>query len=70
MLRRGIALAITAGSLVLTSSQPTATRVVPPREGNGDHPQRAIYTETSKEYYLTQAQADFSKPATSSRSTA
>jgi OmcA/MtrC family decaheme c-type cytochrome len=62
MLRRGIALAITAGSLVLTSSQPTATRVVAPRGGDGDHPQRALYTETSKEYYLTQAQADFAKP--------
>ena len=27
-----------------------------------DHPQRAVYTEASKEYYLTQAQADFVKP--------
>ncbi len=62
MLRRGIALAITAGSLVLTSSQPTATRVVGPRGGDGDHPQRTLYTATSKEYYLTQDQFDFARP--------
>lgn len=62
MLRRGIALAITAGSLVLTSSQPTGTRVVASRGGDGDHPQRAVYTETSKEYYLTQDQFDFARP--------
>jgi OmcA/MtrC family decaheme c-type cytochrome len=62
MLRRGIALAITAGSLVLTSSQPTATRVVAPRGGDGDHPQRTVYTATSKEYYLTQDQFDFARP--------
>ena len=46
MLRRGIALAITAGSLVLTSSQPTATRVVAPRGGDGGPPQHSIYPAT------------------------
>ena len=62
MLRRGIALAITAGSLVLTSSQPTATRVVAPRGGDGGPPQQSVYTATSKEYYLTQDQFDFARP--------
>jgi OmcA/MtrC family decaheme c-type cytochrome len=62
MLRRGIALAITAGSLVLTSGQPTATRVVAARGGDGDHPQRTVYTATSKEFYLTQDQFDFARP--------
>lgn len=61
MLRRGIALAITAGSLVLTNSQPTATRVVAPRGGDGGSPQ-AIYAPTSKEAYLTQDQFDFARP--------
>ncbi len=61
MLRRGIALAITAGSLVLTSSQPTATRVVAPRGGEGG-PAKVIYPATSKEAYLTQAQLDFARP--------
>jgi OmcA/MtrC family decaheme c-type cytochrome len=60
MLRRGIALAITAGSLVLTSSQPTATRAVAPRGGGGS-PQ-TIYPATSKEAYLTQDQFDFARP--------
>ncbi len=62
MLRRGIALAITAGSLVLTSSQPTATRVVAPRGGDGGPSQHSIYPATSKEYYLTQDQFDFARP--------
>lgn len=62
MLRRGIALAITAGSLVLTSSQPTATRVVAPRGGDGSPPQHSIYTATSKEFYLTEDQFDFARP--------
>ncbi len=62
MLRRGIALAITAGSLVLTSSQPTATRVVAPRGGDGGPSQHSIYTATSKEAYLTQDQFDFARP--------
>ncbi len=62
MLRRGIALAITAGSLVLTSGQPTATRVVAPRGGDGGPPQHSLYTATSKEYYLTQDQFDFARP--------
>ena len=62
MLRRGIALAITAGSLVLTSSQPTATRVVAPRGGDGGPPQHSIYPATSKESYLTQDQFDFVRP--------
>src|SRR6266511_3534096 len=61
MLRRGIALAITAGSLVLTSSQPTATRVVAPRGGDGGPP-KIIYPATSKESYLTQDQFDFARP--------
>jgi OmcA/MtrC family decaheme c-type cytochrome len=60
MLRRGIALAITAGSLVLTSSQPTGTRAVAPRGGGGS-PQ-AIYAPTAKEAYLTQDQFDFARP--------
>jgi hypothetical protein len=59
MLRRGIALAITAGSLVLTSSQPTATRVVAPRGGGGP---KTIYSATAKEAYLTQDQFDFARP--------
>src|SRR6266498_5750160 len=62
MLRRGIALAITAGSLVLTSSQPTATRVVAPRGGDWKTPPQAIYAPTSKEAYLTQDQFDFARP--------
>jgi len=61
MLRRGIALAITAGSLVLTSSQPTATRVVAPRESEGG-PAKILYPATSKEAYLTQDQFDFARP--------
>lgn len=62
MLRRGIALAVTAGSLVLTSSQPSATRVVGARGGaEGGSPQ-AIYTSTSKEFYLAQDQFDFARP--------
>src|SRR6266542_4339857 len=61
MLRRGIALAITAGSLVLTSSQPTATRVVAPRGGDGVPP-KVVYPATSKEYYLAQDQFDFARP--------
>ncbi len=61
MLRRGIALAITAGSLVLTSSQPTATRVVAPRGGDGGPP-KVVYPATSKEYYLAQDQFDFARP--------
>lgn len=59
MLRRGIALAITAGSLVLTSSQPTATRAVAPRGGGSP---QTIYPATSKEAYLTQDQFDFARP--------
>src|SRR6266542_1435687 len=62
MLRRGIALAITAGSLVLTSSQPTATRVIAPRGGDGGPSQHSVYTATSKEFYLTQDQFDFARP--------
>jgi OmcA/MtrC family decaheme c-type cytochrome len=62
MLRRGIALAITAGSLVLTSSQPTATRVVAPRGGDGGPAQHSIYPATSKEFYLAQDQFDFARP--------
>lgn len=62
MLRRGIALAITAGSLVLTSSQPTATHVVAPRGGDGGPPHQAIYPPTSREAYLTQDQFDFARP--------
>ena len=61
MLRRGIALAITAGSIVLTSSQTGSTRVVAPRGGDGGPPQ-ALYSATSKEYYLTQDQFDFARP--------
>ncbi len=61
MLRRGIALAITAGSLVLTSSQPTATRVVAPRGGDSGPP-KVLYPATSKEAYLTQDQFDFARP--------
>ncbi len=61
MLRRGIALAITAGSLVLTSSQPTATRVVAPRGGDTGPP-KVVYPATSKESYLTQDQFDFARP--------
>ncbi len=61
MLRRGIALAITAGSLVLTSGQTGSTRVVAPRGGDGGPPQ-ALYSATSKEYYLTQDQFDFARP--------
>ncbi len=61
MLRRGIALAITAGSLALTSNQLNTTRVVAPRGGDGGPPQ-AFYSETSKEYYLTQDEFDFLRP--------
>jgi OmcA/MtrC family decaheme c-type cytochrome len=60
MLRRGIALAVTAGSLLLTSGTQTATRVVGPRGGDGSP--HSLYTEQEKEYYLTQAQLDFVKP--------
>src|SRR6185369_14515155 len=60
MLRRGIALAVTAGSLVLTSSQPSATRVVGPRGEGGSA--KTIYTSTSKEFYLAPDQFDFARP--------
>ena len=59
MLRRGIALAVTAGSLFLTSG--TQTRVVGPRGGEGSAPS-ALYTKADKEYYLTQDQFDFARP--------
>jgi len=62
MLRRGIALAVTAGSLFLTSGAQTATRVVGPRgSGDGKSPS-ALYTNSEKEYYLTQDQLDFARP--------
>src|SRR6185369_16314066 len=60
MLKRGIALAVTAGSLVLTSSQPSATRVVGPRGEGGSA--KTVYTSTSKEFYLAQDQFDFARP--------
>jgi OmcA/MtrC family decaheme c-type cytochrome len=61
MLRRGIALAVTAGSLFLTSGTQTATRVVAPRGGDGATP-TSLYTNVEKEYYLTQDQFDFARP--------
>jgi OmcA/MtrC family decaheme c-type cytochrome len=60
MLRRGIALAVTAGSLLLTSGTQTATRVVGPRGGGGAPP--ALYTATDKEFYLAADQFDFARP--------
>lgn len=61
MLRRGIALAITAGSLLLTSGQPGETRVVAPRGGEGGPPQ-TLYPATSKEHYLSKEDFDFLRP--------
>src|SRR5215510_14289876 len=61
MLRRGIALAVTAGSLLFASG--TATRVVGPRGGgDGGASPTALYTRMEKEYYLTQDQFDFARP--------
>jgi hypothetical protein len=62
MLRRGIALAVTAGSLFLTSGIQTATRVVGPRGGDGSTPSSPLYLDHEREYYLTQDQLDFVKP--------
>src|SRR5215471_6181539 len=60
-LRRGIALTVTAGSLLLTSGTQIATRVVGPRGGDGASP-ATLYTKSEKESYLTQEQLDFIKP--------
>src|SRR5262245_12124018 len=62
LLRRGIALAVTAGSLFLTSGTQTATRVVGLRGGGDVRSPQTVYTKSEKEYYLTQDQLDFARP--------
>lgn len=57
--KRGISLAIAAGSLLFSSGQHPATRVVGPRGGDAPPP---LYTAADKEYYLTQDQFDFARP--------
>jgi OmcA/MtrC family decaheme c-type cytochrome len=55
--RRALAMAITAGAL--TVGGPNTTRVVPPRGGGSP---TALYSATSKEFYLTDDQFDFARP--------
>lgn len=59
MLKRGITLAFGAGSLMLATSHPATTRVVAPR---GTASPQAIYSPTSKEFYLAQDEFDFARP--------
>jgi len=61
MLRRGIALAVTAGSLVLSSGRGPATHVVAPR-GGGSGPPQAIYSTTEKEHYLSEQDFAYIRP--------
>ncbi|HTK75192.1 MAG TPA: hypothetical protein VL371_08030, partial [Gemmataceae bacterium] len=51
-------MAITAGALTVPGGTNT-TRVVPPRGGQSP---TALYTATSKEFYLTEDQFDFARP--------
>ena len=62
MLRRGIALAITAGSLVLTSSQPSATRVVGQRGDGEDHRRRRSTPRHPRSSTSRRTRFDFARP--------